>query len=63
MAPEVLAALVARFLLIEAPALLDMINTMRSEGRTEVTDVDMAMLAGKWNIPAESFFVKDEEVP
>jgi hypothetical protein len=56
MSEQLIVALVARFLLIEAPRVLDWINEMRDQGKTEVTDVDLAVLEAKWDTPAEKFF-------
>lgn len=53
---KVALAMIARFLLYESPRVLDWINGMKAEGKTEVTDEDLQQLKNKWDVPGAKFF-------
>jgi hypothetical protein len=53
---ELFLMMLARTLLLQAPAVIDWLKELKDEGKTEVTEVDMANLMAKWEISAEDFF-------
>jgi hypothetical protein len=53
---ELFLMMFARTLLLQAPAVIDWLKELKDEGKTEVTEADMANLMAKWEISAEDFF-------
>ena len=43
-------------LMLKFPEILDWVNDLRDDGKTEVTDVEWDALANKWSIPSDQFF-------
>jgi len=56
---ELFLMMLARTLLQQAPEIIDWLKGMRDEGKTEVTEMDMATLMVKWDRSAASFFSKE----
>lgn len=53
---ELFLMMFARTLLLQAPAVIDWLKELKDEGKTEVTEADMANLMAKWDISAEDLF-------
>ena len=56
MGTEVFLMMMARMLLTQAPEVIDWLKELKDGGKTEVTEMDMVNLAGKWTPDAASFF-------
>lgn len=56
MPTEMFLLMFARTLLVAAPEVIDWLKGLKDQGKTEVTEVDMADLMSKWNITAEEIF-------
>ena len=53
---ELFLMMTARMLLMQAPEVIDWLKELKDEGKTEVTEIDMANLMNKWSPDAASFF-------
>jgi len=63
MGTEMFLMMFARTLLMQAPAVIDWLKELKDEGKTEVTEADIATLMAKWDIDAETFFQTPPPAP